>query len=638
MKNTISERVFDFLKNYPPFNLLTAKKIAEIASEVKIIYLEKGKILFNQNDTNHEHFYIVRNGGISMYKNSENDKSLIDICDAGDIFGLRPLISKENYLLDAIANEESIVYGIPIAIFEAVSEKSLKINKYLLTSFASTSFDPYTSEQNNNIFTDYIAKDNLSDSNLQSINYTKRPLKCTIKSTIKEAAIKMSAQKIGCIVVVDDECVPIGIITNSDIKNKIATGLFSIDTSVKEIMSFPVITQSKNLTVLDAQLQMIKHRVGHVCITADGTGNSKLIGILTNHDVLASLGNNPTVILKEIKRAKRTREIREIRSKANLLLKSYLEQNIPLSHISKIISEVNDSVTIRVIELSLKKMETPPPVKFTWLALGSQGRKEQLLYTDQDNALIFEDVEQEKYQETKEYFLKLAGHITKSLHKIGYEYCPAEMMASNPEWCLSLSEWKNQFNDWIMNIDEKAILLSSIFFDFNAIYGDTIMPKELTKSIFESLNNKNLLCTFLAKEAVASPSPLGFFKQFLVENNGDHKDFFNIKKRALMPLINAARLLVLSNNISEINNTAQRFERLAEIEPQNKELYQSCSYAFKAVLKFKTKQGILHNNSGRIIQLESLTKEEKLKLKRCFKPIREIQEVLSVRYNLANLR
>ncbi len=98
MKNSISERVSDFLKDYPPFNLLSAKKILEIASEVKIIYLEKGKILFNQNDTNHEHFYIVRNGGISLYKNLKNDKILIDICDGGDIFGLRPLISKEIFI------------------------------------------------------------------------------------------------------------------------------------------------------------------------------------------------------------------------------------------------------------------------------------------------------------------------------------------------------------------------------------------------------------------------------------------------------------------------------------------------------------------------------------------------------------
>ena len=448
----------------------------------------------------------------------------------------------------------------------------------------------------------------------------------------------MSNRKIGCIIVVNDTCAPIGIITNSDLKNKIATGLFSIETSVQEIMSTPVITQSKNLTILDAQLQMIKHKVGHLCITTDGTSNSKLIGILTNHDVLASLGNNPTVILKEIKRAKKTKEIRKVRNKANLLLKSYLEQNIPLSHISKIISEINDSVTIRIIELSLKKMDSPPPVKFSWLALGSQGRKEQLLYTDQDNALIFEDIDEEHYLKTKKYFLKLAGHVTKSLHKIGYEYCPAEMMASNPEWCMSLSEWKNKFNDWIINVDDKAILLSSIFFDYNTVYDEVNLAKELSKSIFETLNERTLIYTFLGKEAIASPSPLGFFKQFLVENNGDRKDSFNIKRRALMPLINAARLLILSKNVSEINNTSQRFEKLAELEPQNKELYQSCAYAFKALLKFKTKQGILHNDSGKIILLESLTKEEKLKLKRCFKPIREIQELLSIRFNLKNIR
>jgi CBS domain-containing protein len=638
MKNSIAERVSDFLKNYPPFNLLTKKKILEISTEVKIIYLEKGKVLFNQNDNHHKFFYIVRNGGISLSKNTNGDTTLIDICDGGDIFGLRPLISKENYLLDATANEESIVFGIPIKIFEAVSEKNLKVNKYLITSFASKSFDPYTNEQSSNVFTDYITKDNLVDSNLNSVNYTKKPLSCTVKSTIKEAAIEMCNRKISCILVVDDACFPIGIITNSDFKNKIATGLFPIDTSVKEIMSSPVITQSKNLTILDAQLQMIKHKVGHLCITADGTNNSKLIGILTNHDVLASLGNNPTVILKEVKRAKKTKEIRKIRNKANLLLKSYLEQNIPLSHISKIISEINDSVAIRVIELSLKKMDTPPPVKFSWLALGSQGRREQLLYTDQDNALIFEDTDEENYQETKEYFLKLASHVTKSLHKIGYEYCPAEMMASNPAWCLSISEWKYQFNDWITNVDEKAILLSSIFFDYTSVYGEANLAKELSASIFESLSERKLIFTFLGKEAIASPSPLGFFKQFLVENNGDREDSFNIKRRALMPLINAARLLILSKNVSEINNTSQRFEKLAELEPQNKELYQSCAYAFKALLKFKTKQGILHNDSGKIIQLESLTKEEKLKLKRCFKPIREIQELLSIRFNLKNIR
>ena len=138
----------------------------------------------------------------------------------------------------------------------------------------------------------------------------------------------------------------------------------------------------------------------------------------------------------------------------------------------------------------------------------------------------------------------------------------------------------------------------------------------------------------MAKDAIRSPSPLGFFRQFLVEEGGDHKDFFDIKARALMPLIDAARVLSLNHKLRNINNTAGRFERLAELEVNNKEIYENCSYAFKALLKFRTKQGILHDDSGRFIELATLSKAEKLKLKRCFKSIHDIQELLTLRYNL----
>lgn len=162
------------------------------------------------------------------------------------------------------------------------------------------------------------------------------------------------------------------------------------------------------------------------------------------------------------------------------------------------------------------------------------------------------------------------------------------------------------------------------------------MPISLSDFIYETLNSSSLFFKFLGSDALKSPSPLGFFKQFLVEKNGEQKDLFNIKNRAIMPLVDAARLLILSNKIKGINNTYERYEKLAEIEPQNRELYQSCSYAFVALLKFKTKQGILHNNSGKYIELETLSKEEQLKLRRCFKPINEIQETLKLRFDLKN--
>ncbi|RPD99606.1 CBS domain-containing protein [Aureibaculum marinum] len=637
MKNSIAERIYDFIKRFPPFDLLKDEKLEQISKEVKIIYLEKGKIVFNVNEAYHDHFYMVRNGAIGLHRIKGDKNEMIDICDSGDIFGLRALLAQENYTLKASANEESIIYGIPINVFQQASENNKKINKYLITTFASNAFTPYTQEQSDEIFNDYIPNNNQDIQNLKTANYTKKPIICQEDATVKEAAILMSKHGISCIVIVNQKKHPIGIITNSDLKHKIATGKFSIENSVKNIMSHPVVACNKKITVAEAQLQMIKFNIGHLCVTKDGTYNTPLVGVLTRHDIVLSIGNNPSVLLKEIKRANRTKSLRNVRAKAHNLLKAYLDQNIPIRHICKIISELNDAITFRVIENAIKKMETPPPVEFSWLALGSQGRKEQLLYSDQDSALIFQDVPEDKYDETQAYFLKLAGHITKSLHKIGYEYCTAEMMASNPEWCMSYSNWKAQFENWIVNPDNKAILLSSIFFDFSRIYGNKTLVNNLTDSIFNSLEQSSHLLSLLAKDILQSPPPLGFFKQMVLEKNGKYEDFFNIKVRALMPLIDAARLLILTHKIKNINNTALRYEKLSELEPENKELYDSCSYAFKALLKFKTKQGIANNDSGKFINLETLNKEEKLKLKRCFKPIREIQDLLKYRFKIINL-
>jgi len=634
MKNAIADRVADFLKKFPPFNLLETNNLTEISKDIDIVYLEKGETIFKKEDPFNNHFYIVRAGAINLFHNADQKKNIVGINDVGDIFGIRPLITQENYKLTAIANEESIVYAIPIQRFKEASNTNVKIHKYLITAFASNTFDPYTAEENGKIFVDYLPNSSTDIANFQSAKYTKAPITCNQNSSLKNAAIKMQEHNIGCIVVVNKEKHPVGMVTNSDIKNKIATGLFPIQTPVTNIMSPSIITDKKDITVAQAQLQMIQHNIGHLCITKDGTANSKLIGILTHHDILVTLGNTPSVILKEIKRAKKNKTLRSARIKTNTLLKGYLEQNIPLSHIVKVISKINDAVNIRAVELAVKKMKTPPPTSFTWLAIGSQGRGEQLLFTDQDNALIFNNVPTKEYNSVKAYFLELAKRITKSLNKIGFEYCEADMMGSNPEWCKSILEWEEQFKDWIFNPNEKAILLSSVFFDYSYVYGDKNLVNTLTDTIYKSIENSNLFFKTLGKDALKNPPPLGFFKQFLVEQNGDKKNLFNIKNKGLIPLIDAGRLLALSKHIKEVNNTYERFEKLAILEPNNKELFDSCAYAYKALLKFRTKQGLQNDNSGKFIELATLTKEEKLKLKRCFKPINEIQESLKLRFDL----
>jgi CBS domain-containing protein len=180
-------------------------------------------------------------------------------------------------------------------------------------------------------------------------------------------------------------------------------------------------------------------------------------------------------------------------------------------------------------------------------------------------------------------------------------------------------------------------MLCTIFFDYDLIYGNKKLVDEMSESIFQSIDTYEIFLNFLALNAVKNPPPLSFFRQFLVEHGGEHKDQFDIKARALMPLVDAARLLVLSKNVKDFNNTIFRFEKLAELEPQNKDLYESCISAFKILLRFRTQQGLKNKDSGRFIDLNLLNKGDKLKLKGCFKPIKDIQELISIRFKLAQL-
>lgn len=637
MKNTIAERIFDFLKNFPPFDILEKEQLFKISSNVKVTYIENNSFVFKQDELPHENFYIVKDGAIGLYRTMDNDQILVDICDEGDIFGLRPLIQNDHYLMSAKANEESILYAISVELLKEIIKTNEKVNKYIIASFSTNIKTPYAKTNNGQLFANIDAiNKNSTFTQVQTAQFSKNPITCLKNSTIKEAAQIMSSKRVGSILIVENKN-PIGIITDKDLRLKIATGLVSIEQKVTAIMTSPVITFPQKLTIAEAQIAMIKHKITHLCITKNGKTNSELVGILSEHDIVVLHGNNPSVLIKELKRAKNVQTLKYIREKTSDLLKGYIEQNIPITFISKIISEITDAITIKAIELSLDEMDNKPPVKFSWLALGSQGRKEQLLITDQDNALVFEDVSKADYLKTKNYFLKLSKKVTEKLNMVGFEFCPAEMMASNPKWCLSLTEWKKQFNTWITKPIDDAVMMCTIFFDYNLVYGDKELVTKMSKSIFNSINSYEIFLNFLGRNALRNPTPLGFFRQFLVEHDGKHKDQFDLKSRALMPLIDAARLIILSHNIKDKNNTISRFKKLAKVEPQNKDLYLSCADAFKILLHYRTEQGLKNNNSGRYIELNTLTKSEKLKLKGCFKPIKDIQELLNIRYNLAQM-
>lgn len=637
MKNLISDRVADFLKRYPPFSFIPFETLRGLCEQVVIEYKDKGSTVFLAGHPPKDYFFVVHKGAVTLRLPTNNE--IIDICDEGDIFGLRPLMAQEDYKLEATASEESILYAIPIDQFKPFALENREVGDFLIESFASNTRNPYSVEHKGKLWGNEVAG-NINPEvkllDLQPVSYSKKIISCAPETQVEIVARTMSKKKIGAMLV-ESEGLPIGIITDKDLRNHIATGEFGIAAPASAIMSSPVLTYLPDLTVTRAQMAMMREGISHLCLTEDGTDKTKVVGILSKHDVMVSLGDNPAVLIKAIKRCRKVKQIKRLRKSITHLLVGYLRENLPMGLIAKIITELNDACLVRVIEISLRKIGKPPPARFTWLAMGSQGRSEQMLQTDQDNALIFENVPEDQLPEVARYFLELSELVVKGINGIGYEYCPADMMASNPKWCLSLDEWKNLTARWVINPGADEVLMSSIFFDYSITYGDKELAGELSDFILGTIAKYPIFLHHLAKGALQSPSPTGFFRQFLVEQDGQHKDSFDLKRRGLMPLIDSARVLTLQHGVKGISNTWERYAKLAELEPNNTELFQAGAYATKALVKFRTKQGLAHHDSGRYIVLEQLNKEERVKLKRSFKTIKEIQEVISVRFKVGNL-
>lgn len=637
--NVIQERVHEFLQQYPPFNLINQEKLRNLARQVRVMYLEPEQVLFSQGNTAHDHFYVVRQGSVRLEQQPEGgEKKLVDICDEGDVFGVRALIAKKNYASTATASEETLVYALPIAIFEPILHETPEVALYFAAGFAAG--QPVRSPSVHDVNKARLGLSTISSSQLPmhlddvlKIDINKNLIACPPDTSIRLAAQMMSDKDSSFMMVVDTEERPLGIITDTDLRRQVVAGHVAIDAPVEVIMSAPVITTVPNPAMADALIHMIRHKVKHLCVTTDGTVNSRALGVLTEHDLLLAQGNNPAALVAEIRQTHDINSLPAIRDRAEELLLKYLEQEVSISFIARIITEINDAIIVRALQHAEKELGEPP-LRYCWLSLGSEGREEQLLRTDQDNALIFEDRHAVLEKEAQQYFLELAVMVQEVLMKCGFEKCPANMMASNPQWCQPLHTWKHYFYNWIHEPTEDALMHTSIFYDYRPVYGDFSLSRQLTAYIYDNIQQERIFLPFLAKHALQNPPPLSFFRNFIVERGGEHKDQFDIKLRAMTPLVDAARVLTLDNRIAGENNTFKRFARLAELEPQNADLYREAAMAYEIMMRFRALNGLRNKNSGRYLNPNQLNKLERQTLRSTFKPISDMQELLQVRFQL----
>ncbi len=633
--NSIAEHIADFLKQYPPFDNLNFQELAEIASSIRVVNIEKHKTLFKINDDLHDCFYVVASGLINLSVIADAEETLLNKCRVGDVFGLRPFFAKNNYMMTAKAREESIIYAIPIATFRPFVANNSNVLDFLLQSFAANTSNPNDKENTRGkLISDnvYYSEKESGIHYFQTLNYNTSPIKANATQIVQEIAQEMTQNLSNSVIICDDQY-PIGIVTHSDMCSKIATGRFPISCTIDKIMTSPVVTVVENVSLAEAQLLMLKHNVTHLCVTQDGTDKSAVKGIISEHDLIAAQASNPGVLIKEIKRSQSSKDLKLIRDRLTDIIQKSIHKNIPLSHIYNIASEINLAILKRAVEISILDLGSPP-ASFAWLSIGSQGRKEQLLMTDQDNVLVFEDVAPEKYRDVKDYFLKLGKRTTSILEKVGFQLCPNGQMASNMLWCKSLTDWIKQYKVWINTPGENSANISSIFFDFEIAFGEPKIKEAIENVIYSNAKNNTLFFDYLGNDTLRNNSPFTFFKNFNVEEHGINKDKFDIKTKALMPLIDGARLFCLSQNIKGVNNTYLRFKQLAISDVKNAEIYLNCADAFLILSKFRTLEGLKNDDSGQFIALKELSKVDKESFKNALAPMRELEELIKTKFQL----
>ncbi len=464
---------------------------------------------------------------------------------------------------------------------------------------------------------------------------------CGTGTTIRDAAALMSERNVGSIVVVDQRRCPLGIVTDADLRNKVVAGGLPPDGLVRSIMSTPVVTVPVRNTAAGTIITMMRRGTRHLCITEDGTSGSAVIGIISEHDVVLIHGNNPAVLAKEIAGAEDVAALALLRERGDELVSQYVSRGISVRFVADMIAEINDALVTRLISLAVRTLDSGglprPASEFCWLSLGSDGRREQLVQTDQDSALVYADPPEGERESTRAYFLRLAGEVTSGLASCGFAPCPGNDMAVNPEWCRPLSGWLERIHSWIRVPNEEALLNAATFFDFRPACGDVELARGLRERITSEIVADRSSLILMAKNAAHNPPATGLWERLNVEKKGSYRGCFDLKLRAMKPVTEAVRVLALDRGVHALTGTLDRLETMAAGDRAIERIRPDVVEAYELFMRYRVLYTTKGNDAGRYLDLRKMSKMEMRRLRFLLGSVSSLLKLVQVRYQLDSL-
>lgn len=601
-----------FLREHEPFNLLTPEVLRSVVYNLQVQHYQKDEVIFQEGSAPLSSLYIVRKGVVLLKRGSE----VLDYLQEGDSFGFVSLLTGGRPSSTAIAYEDTLLFLLPDKLFKKLCKDFEAFNQYFLRKLTGR-FE--RKEEESSSLLEKLARVQVKDLNPKGI-----PIVGENDSIDQVINLMAKADHWAVLVKFKDGY---GIITERDIiKRVLGEGKDPRETKASEVATFPVIGVDERDYLMDVLTLMSKHAIRRVVVFS----NQQPSGILEDRDIILYESKNFVFLFKEIEKAKDEESLAFLyRQTTKAVVELVLEGADP-ERVGKYVSELNDRFMRRAVFLTISRLGEEPLVPFCLLVLGSEGRQEQSLKTDQDNALIYRDLPIIDF-DAQEYFKRFSEEYIRLLLKVGFPPCPGNVMVSNSEWRGSEKEWEKRVSSWVDTPVPENVLNSAIFFDFRSVFGDKTLADGLEEYVHKKIKGKSLFMGYFVSEGLKFKPPLTFFKGFVVERSGEHKGKLDLKKGGIFPITHGVRCLSLFNGILE-RNTYDRIRVLMERGVLEKNFGRDLleAYRFLNMLRFREQADniIKGKEPDNYIDPEKLSKQEKGLLKDAFRVVENFQEFL----------
>lgn len=594
------------LASIHPFDLLSKGIISDLSAEMDIAYYPKETVLISPV-IGSGHLYIIIKGCVNEFVEDE----LHNVYNQGDSFDANALIYNR-VESKFVVQEDLICYLLPKETFLNLIQDHERFRTYFMKDFIEKHQSLKEHRQQNDL-TSFI---------MTRVSNMFMHKACVVdeKETLRDALIKMDELETTAIVVKAKET--LGIITDADLRKKILIPERPLSTEAGTVATFPLLCIDKSDFLFNALLMFIKHGIKRLAVTEEG----KVIGILEQLDLLSHFANHSHLIAVQVDKASNIEELAKIQKNQLYLVESLQSKGVKVRYITKLVSELNAKVYEKVYQLSVPKELRD---KAALIVMGSEGRQEQILRSDQDNALIIED------GTDATLFTPYMQDFSRHLLSLGFPQCPGKIMVNNPHWCKNVSSFKEQIEIWSHSFSEESLQELSIFLDAHFICGNETLLQTLNTYLHQRFTNRDDIMAHLAKSVLNFETPLSLFSGFILEKDA-HQNQIDLKKGGIFAIVHGIRTLALENNIIQ-TNTILRIKELNNRGLFDKTFATELIEAYDTLLGIRLKAMLSHPDdfvNANFIDPSKLEKLERDLLKDSFKVVNTLKKFLTYHFHL----